>query len=257
MKQFNETEIKYLAGLLDADGSLSFTNVFGYVGLVLNLELAESCDRDGVFIRSLGDKAGKVYTRKREENWAQTNTWRITRRSDIEQLIPRLVKHMVIKAKHWDTLFAEFQKLKGSVLTEEAFDILRESQIESRKNVGPLKNKIHPTWAWVTGYLEGDGWILIRKRQYQTEMQIGAVSHVDDRIGIDLLQKAFGGVVKIDSKGYVRWIRNLGPRDASFVKRFMPKLISHSQLKRHKMEEVVSIHSQRLNEIGSTEHVIV
>lgn len=257
MKEFKENDIKYLAGLLDADGSLTFTYCFGYVGLCLNLELAESCDRDGKFIKSLGEKCGKVYTRKREENWAQTNTWTVTKRSDIEQLIPRLIKHMIIKGKPWGMMFERFRGMKGTEMSKIEFESLLDWQRECREQPGPLKPHNHPTWAWLTGYIEGDGWFLVRHRPNQIEMHVGAVAHPKDRVAIDLIAKAFGGVVKLDRKGYVRWIKNLGPKDYAFVQRFIPKMIQHSRLKRHKMETILSIHSQRLNKATSTEGVIV
>lgn len=257
MKIINESEIKYLAGLLDADGSLSLTHNNGYLGLVLNLELAESCDRDGTYIKSLANRVGNLYTRKREENWSQTNTWRITKRSDLEQLLPRIIKHMVIKGKHWNNLLNLFREQQGKVITANEFFSFQEFSEASRKISGSLHPKKHPTWAWATGYIEGDGWFLIRDRVKQVEMHVGVVSHPDDRVGIDLLHKAFGGIIKFDNKGYLRWIKNLGPRDKSFVIRTLPKMIYHSRLKRHKMEQIISIHSQRLNEFTATADVIV
>ena len=257
MKTINESEIKYLAGLLDADGSLNITHNNGYLGLVLNLELAESCDRDGFYIQSLAARVGNIYTRKREENWAQTNTWRVNKRSDLEQLLPRIIKHMVIKGLHWNNLLNLFREKQGDILSSNEYAVLQDFSDKSRKIAGGLHPKKHPTWAWATGYIEGDGWFLIRDRVKQVEMHVGVVSHADDRVGIDLLQKAFGGVVKFDNKGYVRWIKNLGPRDKSFVDRTLPKFIYHSRLKRHKMEQIVAIHSQRLNEFTAKADVIV
>jgi hypothetical protein len=256
MEKFKENEIKYLAGLLDADGSLSLTHNNGYLGLVLNLELAESCDRDGRFIKSLVAKEGNLYTRKREENWVQTNTWRVTKRSVLEMFIPRVVKHMVIKAKHWNYLLSLFREYQGKQITINEFDLLLEQSKVSRKSSGPLHEKIHPTWAWVTGYLEGDGWFMIRNRPKQVEIQTGAVCQMSDVVSLKLLQKAFGGIIKED-RGHMRWIRNLGPKDASFAKRFCSKLVQHSQLKTHKIEQILSYHSQRLNEITAKAGVIV
>ena len=256
MKEFTESEIKYLAGLLDADGSLSLTHNNGYLGLVLNLELAESCDRDGKYITSLSLKGGNLYTRKREENWAQTNTWRIVKRSELEMFLPRVIKHMVIKAKHWNTLLTWFREYQGRIITINEYDLLSLQSHESRLVSGPLHEKIHPTWAWVTGYLEGGGWFMIRKRPNQVEIQTGAVCQMSDVVALKLLQKAFGGVVKED-RGHMRWLRNLGPKDSAFAKRFCTKLVQHSRLKTHKIEQILYYHSQRLNEISPTGRVIV
>ena len=55
MEKFNESEIKYLAGLLDADGVLSFQFVDSYCCLNLQLAASESIDKHG-YIDSLGNK---------------------------------------------------------------------------------------------------------------------------------------------------------------------------------------------------------
>ena len=256
MQNLKENQVKYLAGLLDADGSLSLTHNNGYLGLVLNLELAESCDKDGRYVKSLNQFGGNLYSRKREENWAPTNTWRVTKRSELEMFIPRVVKHMVIKAKHWNYLLSLFREYQGKQISVNEFDLLQEQSRASRMVSGPLHEKIHPTWAWVTGYLEGDGWFMIRVRPKQVEIQTGAVCQMSDVGALYLLQKAFGGVVKED-RGHMRWIRNLGPKDSSFAKRFCIKLVQHSQLKKHKLEQVLAFHSQRLNENSPPGRVIV
>lgn len=256
MQKLKENQIKYLAGLLDADGSLSLTHNNGYLGLILNLELAESCDRDGKYIKSLYSFGGNLYTRKREETWSQTNTWRVGKRSELEMLLPRVIKHMVIKAKHWNYLLSLFREYQGKHISVNEYDLLQEQSRVSRTNAGPLHEKIHPTWAWVTGYLEGDGWFMLRNRPKQVEIQTGAVCQMSDVVALKLLQKAFGGVVKED-RGHMRWIRNLGPRDASFAKRFCTKLVQHSQLKTHKLEQILAFHSQRLNENSPEGCVIV
>lgn len=256
MQKLKENQVKYLAGLLDADGCLSLTHNNGYLGLVLSLELAESCDREGKYVKSLAAFGGNISTRKREENWSQTNTWRISKRSDLEMFIPRVIKHMVIKAKHWQYLLSLLREYQGKKISVDEYKLLLEQNHVSRLNSGPLHEKIHPTWAWVTGYLEGDGWFMIRKRPNQVEIQTGAVCQMSDVVALKLLQKAFGGIVKED-RGHMRWIKNLGPKDASFAKRFCTKLIQHSQLKTHKLEQILAFHSQRLNEITAKAGVIV
>lgn len=256
MQKLKENDIKYLAGLLDADGSLSLTHNNGYLGLVLNLELAESCDKDGKYLNYLGQFGGNLYTRKREENWSRTNTWSVCKRSELEMIIPRLIKHMVIKARHWEFILGLFRQYKGVLISDSEYQLLLEESYKSRLTSGPLKPKNHPTWAWVAGYLEGDGWFMIRNRARQTEIQTGAVCQMSDVIALQLLQKAFGGILKED-RGYMRWIRNLGPRDASFAIRFCRKLVQHSKLKTHKIEQILAFHSQRLNKSTPTGDVIV
>lgn len=254
MKEFTETEIKYLAGLLDADGYACLDFNKGYITFILGLELSESCDRDGRFIKSLSEKVGSLSSRERE-GWSKQNSWTVKKRADVEKLLPRILKHMVIKAKHWNKLLDIFREYKANRISYETWLSLQETLKE--REYGPLKLKKHPTWAWACGYIEGDGWFLTRDRGKYVEMHVGVVSHSDAQVGISLLHKAFGGIIKTDNKGYIRWIKNLGVQDHSFVVRFLPKLIQHSQLKKHKMEKILSIHSQRLNVSTPKGEVIV
>lgn len=252
---WSETEKKYFAGLLDADGWLCISYNKGYARLVLGLELSESCDRDGKLIEYLGSKVGNTSTRDRDENWATQNTWTVGKRKDLELTLPHIIKHMVVKGAKWQYLLEQFRKLKGCKITQEDILSIRE---EADKRVGPLKPKNHPTWAWTAGYIDGDGWYLRRVRTRQIEMHVGVVSHKDHIEGLELLHKAFGGVLKDDSTGNCkRWIRNLGPRDKSFAINFLKKMAQHSKLKTWKVEQILHTHSQRLSNSTPTGDAIV
>lgn len=97
MKIFNESEIKYLAGLLDADGSLSFCFVDGKLYMEMALAASESVDRHG-YIDSLADRIGWLSVREYEgKNWSPSHQWRVTSRRDLNILLPRITKHMVVK----------------------------------------------------------------------------------------------------------------------------------------------------------------
>jgi hypothetical protein len=239
---FGETESKYLAGLLDADGCLSFVHNNGYLALMLHLSLSESIDRDGKYANYLSSKVGKLHTRKRDDNWATQNEWIIYARNEHEAVLPHVIKHMVVKGKEWQFMLDCFREYKATPISEEAFAELRKA---ANSIHGPLKPKNHPTWAWVAGYIDGDGWYLKRQRKNSTEMHVGVVSHADSTEGLQLLHKAFGGVLKND-RGHVRWIKNLGPRDKQFTISFLKKMVNHSNLKKWKIEQLLSTYSQRL-----------
>lgn len=240
---FGETESKYLAGLLDADGSLSFVNNNGYLSLVMTLSMSESIDRDGKYAKHLSSKVGRLYTRKRDDNWAVQNEWTIYARPEHELLLPKVIKHMVVKGKKWNYMLEKLREYKGSKIDEEQLHALRE---EADKLTGPLKHKSHPTWAWAAGYIDGDGWYLKRERKYCTEQHVGVVTHKDHTAGVELLHKAFGGVLKED-RGHIRWIKNLGSRDKRFAINFLRKMVVHSNLKKWKIEQLLSTYSQRLS----------
>lgn len=247
MKNMTETQIKYLAGLLDADGSLSFKFCKAgtgktFVYLALGLSASEKIDRHG-YIESLAEYCGttvKVHYEK--DTYTDATKWHVQSRNEINKLLPRLLKHMVIKGKHWNNLFEVFTKFKGVDVTD-LVDILKEYSTESRKDTGPLKPKNHPSWAWVAGYLDGDGCYTLSKKN---TLHVGCITHKDDLDGVKLLQKAFGGsIYEPREDNTVLWRRGLGASHAAFAKHFLGKMVNHSQLKKHKIEQMLAFHSNR------------
>lgn len=250
---FGETESKYLAGLCDADGSLSFVHNNGYLSLMFHLSMSESIDRDGKYARYLSSKVGKLHTRKRDDNWAVQNEIIIYSRNEHEGFLPHILKHMVVKGNKWNFMLESYREYKATKISETDFLALRD---KANSLTGPIKPKNHPSWAWVAGYIDGDGWYLKRSRGDHTEMHVGVVSHIDHQDGVKLLHKAFGGVLKND-RGHMRWIKNLGVRDKKFALHFLGKMVNHSHLKKHKIEQLISTYSQRLTVYTPTGDVIV
>ena len=254
----NESLAKYLAGLLDADGSLSFESHRGYddkvrIGLKLHLVGADSTDHHG-FIKSLPELTGFGNV-----SIGKYNQWNVGHRADLEMVLPRIIKHMVIKAQHWQWLLDLWRDYRSQDkgqknLTVDEWLALSQACKESRKfRVGPIKPKKHPTWAWVAGYLDGDGCYSFRTSR-NNNMRVSATAHVTDVVALEFLQGAFGGTIRGHSRTEnVRvWWRGLGPQNASFAIRFLPKLVKHSRLKKHKIEQMIHYHRQRLSVSGAT-----
>lgn len=253
--RINESLVKYLAGLLDADGSLSFEAHRGYddrirISLKLHLVSSDTIDKHG-FVMSLPELTGMGNTNRYHDKY---NQWFVGHRAELEMLLPRIIKHMVIKAQHWQWLL-EFwrdwrsqEKGKKSMSVEE-WQALAQASKESRKlRVGPLKPKNHPTWAWLAGYLDGDGCYSFRTSKNKN-MRLSVTAHITDVSCLEFLQKAFGGTIRKNSRtDNVRvWWRGLGPRDGSFALRFLSKVVRHSRLKKHKIEQMIHFHRQRLS----------
>ena len=268
--KFTETDIKYLAGLLDADGSLHF-HFRRYkdrynVTLKLVLQQSESIDPDGKFVEWLGGFGGFTQhiqiSSNDHPNWSDANRWTVTNIAELRMLLPRLTKHMVIKAKHWQAMLTKLESIYGNSVTEEEMAELKEFAKTSRKNVGSLKPKKHPTWAWVAGYLDGDGCYYMRTRKKGTrvhkELLVRIVAHDDDVCSLQLLHKAFKGRLRKETNENTHsWTRNLGNADRAFAMKFLAKMARHSRLKKHKIQQMIHHHSQRLTDSTSTEEVIV
>lgn len=260
--KFTETDIKYLAGLMDADGSLVFhfkkyqEDKFN-VTLKLVLQQSLSIDHEGKFIDWVSSFGGfKQFIKINSEaspNWSDANRWTVTSHKELNFLIPRLTKHMVIKARHWGAMLEKLNNIHGKTVSESEMIELKEFARESRNNSGPLKDKKHPTWAWVAGYIDGDGCYYMRSRKRNwgvaKELLVRVVCEDRDVQALGLLHKAFGGNLKKNSHENTHyWSRNLGNADASFALKFLRKMVVHSRLKKHKIEQMLHHHLQRLSE---------
>lgn len=242
-----EDLVKYLAGLCDADSSLSFRFSSSKNGhrllLILQLTAAESIDKNGSFVKSLPELTGvgTLHSRKRQ-NWSKVNIWQVNSKNDFEVLLPRLLNHMVIKATHWQNLYEVYKKQTGTDLNKAQVKKLKTLSINSRKNIGPLRSKHYPDWAWLAGYLDGDGSFMFKKHPsgYGTKLQISAVAHIKDRIALDLLYKTFEGQLYETKNNTVEWKRNLGITEQKFALHFLGKLVNHLQLKKNKVEQMLT-----------------
>lgn len=269
--KFTETDVKYLAGLMDADGSLCFhfreyTEGRYNVSLKLTLQQSLSIDHEGKFIAWCGTFGGFIQSIKvsteANPNWSDANRWTVTSTKELNMLLPRLTKHMVIKAKHWEAMLEKLNGIFGKTVSTIEMNELKEFAKTSRLNVGPLKPKKHPTWAWVAGYIDGDGCYYMRQRKKNwgvaTELLVRVVAQDSDVCSLELLSKAFSGNLrKNNHENTYYWSRNLGNADADFALKFLRKMVVHSRLKKHKIELMLHYHLQRLTERTATAEVIV
>lgn len=257
----NEELVKYLSGLLDADGSVSFNfnnpnkDKSAYT-LSLRIDLASSSaiDLHG-FVATLPELTG-FGSFSRDGDRMQFTKWTVTSRADLEMLVPRLVKHMVVKGKHLQRMFDKWKEKRGKLISVAECDELRIFSKESRYKAGPLKPKNHPAWSWLAGYLDGNGSIRSTrskcgsykgKQYYRWQTAVQAACHIGDAEVLNFIQKAHGGYIKPHSKSKhcMVWERSLGKNDRSFALAFLANLVSHSRLKKHKIEQLIAFHHQQ------------
>ena len=253
----NETDIKYLAGLLDADGSFFFNFTANRAYLTVSLDLSTGIDKDSKYSYWLSDKLGVIphfNTRELNAKGVQSIKIVISKRSTIEMLVPRLIKHLVIKGGHLNRLFEKWKEVRGIKLNDDEVAELKQFTIESRKQVGPVKPKEWLSRAYVAGFIDGDGCYCMKKSS--GTYNVSTVSHINDRVVTDLLFKQYGGRIHFQ-ENWIRWVRPLGRTNKSFAIDFLRTMHNHSRLKTHKIEQFLSYHSQRLNEDSPTGEVIV
>ena len=266
----NETEVKYLAGLIDADGYIGFEFRNNRCSLAIQLSAAESIDKHG-YVLGLPETIGygsSCIKGKKHKNWARVTSWKVTKRKEVEMLAPRLIKHLVIKGKHLQRMLDKWLEYQGKELVDIEIEQLKVYSKASRADTGPVKPKKHPTWAWVAGYLDGDGsYIFSHPPSYKKpKILIQATAHENDRVGLELLLKAFKGRIETRGKAaphILDWRHSLNIRDRAFAIKFLSKMVQHSKLKKHKIEQILAFHNScstdlhRLSEVSPAGEAIV
>jgi hypothetical protein len=247
----NETEVKYLAGLIDADGSIGFEFIDSKVYLRLYLTAADSIDTKGyVYNLPTSTGFGSSCYKDRKEGWSKIAVWTVGSRKDVEMLFPRLIKHMVIKGKHCQRMYDMWKEWRSKDLSEVEIEQLKIFAKASRADAGSVKHKKHPTWAWVAGYLDGDGSFIFKQppSQNNPRLAVQATAHENDKIALELLFKAFGGTLNnrgIKAPHIWDWKHSLGAKNTSFATKFLPKVLTHIKFKKHKIEQMLAyIHSR-------------
>ena len=226
----------------------------------LTLAAADVIDKNG-FVASLPQLTGMGSIRREKDKYTY---WLVTHRADLEMLLPRVIKHMVIKAQHWQWLLDYWRQWRAQdqgkkSMTEDEFDVFREQYRESRRTrVGPIKPKNHPTWAWLAGYLDGDGCFSFRTSRNHN-MRLSVTAHITDVSALEFLQRSFGGTLKSNSRSdnIKVWWLGLGPRNRSLALRVLPMLVKHLRFKKHKVEQMIHFHRQRLSVSGATAQATV
>lgn len=196
MTKLNE---KYLAGFLDADGSIQIqwskvdrantdpTMMRAYP----SLQFSQRTDKDAVLHMIQRDYGGVLTVVERNKE-SYTNV-KITGRP-AHMILSRIAKHLVIK-RH----YAEFV-LGIAMQIHNREEMTARLKAERKIKSLPLPN--FPSRSWMAGYVDGDGCFACSfvgggKASVQPTLQISCSDY--DSEGIELIQKAFGG--SISAKG--------------------------------------------------------
>lgn len=229
---------KYLAGLFDADGCITLERISGkYIHLRFTLSQAASVDNDFELLRSL-KTFYNMGTLKYSisANGVSRCDWRLSSK-DSKKMFGLLGKHLRIKGTHFQNMINIQKAYKGTVVSDEQWEKIREYRSESRRKSTWLKRPKHLAYSWVAGYLDGDG--CYRFRRSQNTLAIKAAS--DDLHILYKLQEDFKGSV-LDSKStYKVWRRGLGKGHIKFSLPFLKKMRHYScnRQKYGKIQEMI------------------
>lgn len=199
---------KYIAGFLDSDGSIRIDKT-GRLCLVFSQKLSN----DGVIElihKALGKGSLLVRTGRRRGKICYSRRLALQGQAAID-ILCRLKPHLVTRRRNADKLLRE---------------------IGFTERVGPPSIPKHPARAWLAGYFDGDGCIYAHanRRGGSATVKVSIDGNVDERDGMELVQKAFGGTIGTRGSGKVlRWSMVL---DASKAKEFLSYIAPHLLNKR-------------------------
>lgn len=182
--------VKYYAGLFDADGSFDMWPTKRDNGLYYINIKATLYQKDTRVLEILSKELGVPIHRS-------GNVSAITLHGTKAQMFMENVKnHLVVKRRVVEYLLS----IKGD--TVEDISKIREKIREKRTTSAPEKD--WPSRRWMAGYIDGDGCLYssFRKKDGNLEFKLAVVSHVTQQDGLLLMKKAFGGY--ITSQGDIR-----------------------------------------------------
>lgn len=170
---------------------------------------------------------------------------------EAKSLLCRFKKHCVIKGQHIDRMIEAWDTHKETVrnYSDEEIRKLKDYKKWSRDNTGPIKPKKHCSWAWLAGYTDSDGYIMIEPDQ----MVLGFKCHKRDRSALDLISKSFGRPIyepkSLKPKNQLM-LRNLFSRhNNTFAKKLLSPLIPYLRLKRWNAEQIMAYYNKKKKDI--------
>lgn len=217
---------KYIAGLLDADGSI---------------QLHFNKREDGTYRAAASVKICLVGDLKylAEEfnlNWRQQAREQYKDTDEIYAygdravtFLNRVKKHLRIK-NH----LAEWVLTNHGIVVDNPKSLKKEMQ-EVRKVTASMDNRRHPSRAWLAGYFDGDGCIAFFNRRSECWLQITAWG--PDKPILDTLSNHLGGKVYRHTGDSFQWKKYLR-RNGSEVIDYFKK---HVVVRRHQLDKYLQM----------------
>ena len=258
--KLKETEVKYLAGLIDSDGSIGFSvSTFekkdGTVQVIPRITVVQGkaghavishfAGRIGIPVISAGNEKLAIYIQGRRAI----------------ALFDRISKYLVVKGVPY-----KFAVDNAGHIAKTEYPELRERLIDARRMGGPVKPINFVSMSWIAGFLDGDGSYTLRQRRTKFGMsndlnvRVG-VTKVEKVHALKLLYKTLGGTIRLtpDKRGYYRWHLSLGKGNRQRAIRFLREMRKRSFVKVAKIEQMLKFHedSHRLNPMAPKGEVTV
>lgn len=183
-------DVKYFAGFVDADGSLTIhvqKLANGLFKIYPKVNIGQLTFRD----QNLKELAKHYELTLFRREHADMTLIDLTCRKAFS-FISLIKNHLVIK----DELAEYILSISGQEVTTEQLKTIKSIIKQLRKKNTPSKN--HPSRKWMAGYIDGDGCFYARITSNGVmNCKLIIASSADALAGLELIKKAFGGEIRI------------------------------------------------------------
>lgn len=261
IKKHSEQLNKYVAGLIDSDGSVSLKYkkmTTGKYGVYLQFALCQSAsnDEEHELLHALCKhyKVGSIYLEgDREFSKSEGARWVVSGK-EAEKFLNVIQKHLLVKATHVDNLRWITAELSGTTIedVEDLKDYIRCSRESSRWRREPK----HLPSAWLAGFIDGDGHYRVRLgrvRVYKggssaltNELKLFLGTQASDKYILEQLKKEYRGSLGLRADGLWMWQMPLGRNSRSSALPFLKTMRKYSCIskKYNAIQRAISFHEE-------------
>lgn len=232
-------EIKYYAGLIDADGSFilkPYKTDKGYV-IRSQFKLELKCSSEWVMLPLADEFSAPICKCSRTDirtGETYESVYLYITSDRCVRLMEQLRQHLVVKQPLVDALL----KFDKHVVSKEELKQIRTYCKAARDCLSPT-HKTKVSRQWMAGYIDGDGSISssYRKRGGCLSFKLTVASNVNDPQGLVLLHKAFGGFIVYGKNNEMWWGLHIGRNN---IEKVFGHFIQHLKLRRKQANLVIS-----------------
>jgi hypothetical protein len=191
---------KYIAGFLDADGSIGVVFKADCLTPQLNISFSQKTDQDEVLQR-IHEEWGGSY-RVEHVNGVAYSKLAFGGNKQASMLLNRIRQFLVIKRHYADVCLDVCSR---KIAREEIPKVREYLKVHRKQPALPLPK--HPTRKWLAGYIDGDGCISVQnisKHSGTAYLVLHIAASSFDTEGLEIIQKQFGGRINDMCQGRVK-----------------------------------------------------
>jgi intein/homing endonuclease len=258
--KFNESMVKYLAGIYDADGCMKIEHS---QGSHIKISVYFSQSRQGEhLVRHLSEVFNvslTVVDGSLDGGVGDSFRVCLTSKKKITQFGDRITKYMVVKGKPLKMLLSLKEEYKGGGVTQDQYQIIKDDFDTCRHVGGALKSRNFVSDAWAAGFIDGDGYYQIRSKGVKPTPSMSVSVRVfkeEKKLALHFLHEKYGGSlkpVKMRGGDGLRWHLGLGKGKAKGAIPFLKAMRKHSWVKKEKIQMMLNYLEAAQTEQRSTE----